>query len=313
VNRATDDRIADVLEGETVPPPPSGRRRNPIEFVVTTFRRSPSLVIGSSIILLLSILALLAPVLSPYTPVELNPLNRFLPPSLDHYFGTDELGRDIWTRSLYGARVSLSTAFFAVLIGMSIGVPLGLISGYFGKWSDALIMRYVDVQIAIPGILLAMMIILFVGRGFFALVVAIGIGSIPNFSRIVRASTLSIQEEEYVSAVKALGAGHLYTMLRTILPNAMGPIIVQAVITAAVAVLLEASLSFLGLGTVPPTPSWGAMLQAGKGYMNEAPHYSIMPGILLTISIIALDLMGRGLQRLRGSSASATAELEGRA
>ena len=270
-------------------------------------------MIGASIIIVLSVLAMLAPVLSPYDPFALDPLQRFLAPSADHWFGTDELGRDIWTRSLYGARVSLSTAFLAVMIGMAIGVPLGLLSGYFGKWVDGLIMRYVDIQIAVPGILLAMMIILFVGRGFFALVVAIGIGSIPNFARIVRASTLSIQEEEYVAAVKALGGGHLYTMFRTILPNALGPIIVQAVITAAVAVLLEAALSFLGLGTVPPTPSWGAMLQTGKGYMNEAAHYSIMPGVLLTITVIALDLMGRGMQKLRGSSASATAELEGRA
>jgi peptide/nickel transport system permease protein len=313
VNRATDDRIADVTGGEAPPPPPPGRRRNPVELVATTFRRSPSLVVGTTVLLILGILAALAPVLSPYDPTALDPLERFLPPSAEHWFGTDELGRDIWSRSLFGARVSLSTAGLAVVIGVVLGVPLGLISGYFGKWPDAIIMRYVDVQIAIPGILLAMMIILFVGRGFFALVVAIGIGSIPQFSRIVRASTLSIQEEEYVAAVKALGAGHLYTMLRTILPNAMGPIIVQAVITAAVAVLLEASLSFLGLGTVPPTPSWGAMLQTGKGYMNEAAHYSIMPGILLTVTIIALDLMGRGLQKLRGSSASATAELEGRA
>lgn len=300
----------DPATDETAPQPRG--RRGPIEFVVTTWRRSPSLVIGTAIILLLSALAVLAPLLTPYTPVELNPLDRFQSPSLEHLFGTDELGRDIWTRSLYGARVSLSTAFLAVIIAMAIGVPLGLLSGYFGKWVDGLIMRYVDVQIAVPGILLAMMIILFVGRGYFALVVAIGIGSIPSFARIVRASTLSIQEEEYVAAVKALGGGHAYTMLRTILPNALGPIIVQAVITAAVAVLLEAALSFLGLGTVPPTPSWGAMLQIGKGYMNEAPHYSIMPGLLLTVTIVALDLMGRGMQKLRGSSASATAELEGR-
>ena len=289
------------------------QRRGPIAFVRATFRRSPSLVIGATIILLLSVLALLAPLLSPYTPVELNPADRFLPPSFDHYFGTDELGRDIWTRSLYGARVSLSTAFLAVLIGMSLGVPLGLISGHFGRWADAVIMRYVDVQIAVPGILLAMMIILFVGRGYFALVFAIGFGAIPNFSRVTRAATLSIQEEEYVAAVKAMGGGHAYTMFRTVLPNAMGPIIVQAVITGAVAVLVEAALSFLGLGTVPPTPSWGAMLQVGKGYMNEAPHYSIMPGILLTVSVASLDVMGRGLQRLRASSASAEAELEGRA
>lgn len=289
------------------------RRRGPIQFIVTTYRRSPSLAIGAGVISILAVLAALAPLLTPYTPVEIDVANKFMPPSGAHLFGTDELGRDIWTRSLYGARVSLLTALLAPMIGLAIGVPLGLVSGYFGGWADSITMRYIDVQIAVPGILLAMMIILFVGRGFLALVVAIGIGSIPNFARIVRASTLSIQEDEYVAAVKAMGGGHAYTMFRTILPNAMGPIIVQVVITAAVAVLLEAALSFLGLGTVPPTPSWGAMLQIGKGYMNEAPYYSIMPGIQLTVTVVALDLMGRGLQKLRGSSASATAEVQGRA
>jgi len=292
--------------------PPGKKRRSPVQFIASTFRRSPALVIGATIVLVLSVLALLAPVIAPYDPFALDPSRRFLPPSAEHWFGTDQLGRDIWTRSLFGARVSLSTALSATALALVVGVPLGLISGYFGKWPDALIMRYVDVQIAIPGILLAMMIILLAGRGFIGLVVAIGIGSVPNFARIVRASTLSIQEEEYVAAVKALGAGHLYTMMRTILPNAMGPIIVQVVITAAVAVLLEASLSFLGLGTVPPTPSWGDMLQQGKGFMHQAPWYSIMPGVLLTITVLSLDLMGRGMQKLRGSSESASAELEGR-
>lgn len=297
-------------------PPVSGsppkKRRSPAAFIGSVFRRSPTLVIGGGIVLVLSILALFAPVLAPHDPFALDPSQRFLAPSADHWFGTDQLGRDLWSRSMFGARVSLSTALGAVTIAATIGIPLGLISGYFGKWPDALIMRYVDVQIAIPGILLAMMIVLLAGRGFIGLVFAIGIGSVPNFARIVRASTLSIQEEEYVAAVKALGAGHFYTMLRTILPNAMGPIIVQAVITAAVAVLLEAALSFLGLGTVPPTPSWGDMLQQGKGFMHQAPWYSIMPGVLLTVTVLSLDLMGRGMQKLRGSSESASAELEGR-
>jgi peptide/nickel transport system permease protein len=292
--------------------PPQKRGRGPVQFIVSTYRRSPSLVIGTTIIIILILLAAFAPLLTSYSPIDLDVANRLQSPSAEHYFGTDELGRDIWTRSLYGARISLSTAFFATMIAMTIGVPLGLISGYFGGWTDAITMRYVDVQIAVPGILLAMMIILFIGQGFFALVVAIGIGSVPSFARIVRASTLSIQSDEYVSAVKAMGGGHTYTMFRTILPNSMGPIIVQMVITAAVAVLLEAALSFLGLGTVPPTPSWGAMLQSGKSYLNEAPYYAVMPGIMLTVTVVGLDLIGRGLQKVRGSSASASAEIAGR-
>lgn len=306
------DRTDTVLEEPPLEKQPRKRRRGPLRYFRDLYRRSPSLVIGGAVVFVLTALAVFAPLLTPYTPTELNPVDRFLPPSAEHFFGTDELGRDLWTRSLYGARVSLSTAVFATLIAMTIGVPLGLFSGYFGKWVDAITMRYIDLQIAVPGILLAMMVILFVGQGFIGLTVAIGIGATPNFARIVRASTLSIQEDEYVAAVKAMGAGHSYTMFRTILPNAMGPIIVQAVITAAVAVLLEAALSFLGLGTVPPTPSWGSMLQIGKGYMHQAPYYAVMPGIMLTVSVLALDLLGRGLQKVRGSSASATAELAGR-
>lgn len=276
-------------------------------------RRSPSLTAGLVILGIMVMAAALAPVLTPFGPFDLDPANQFQPPNATHWFGTDELGRDIFTRSLFGARVSLLTGLFAVLGAAAIGVPLGLLSGYYGKTVDAFIMRAIDVQIAVPSILLAMVVILLVGRGFWSTVVAVGIASIPAFARIARASTLAIKEEEYVSAVKALGGGHSYTMLRTILPNAMGPIIVQMVITAAVAVLLEAALSFLGLGTTPPTPSWGDMLRTSKGYLNNAPHYAVLPGVLLTITVVSLDLIGRGLQKLRGSSASAAADLDSRA
>lgn len=276
-------------------------------------RRSPSLTAGLVILGIMVMAAALAPLLTPFGPFELDPTNLFRPPNTTHWFGTDELGRDIFTRSLFGARVSLLTGFFAVLGAAAVGVPLGLLSGYYGKTVDALVMRAIDVQIAVPTILLAMVVILLVGRGFWSTVVAVGIASIPAFARIARASTLAIKEEEYVSAVKALGGGHSYTMLRTILPNAMGPIIVQMVITAAVAVLLEAALSFLGLGTTPPTPSWGDMLRTSKGFLNNAPHYAVLPGVLLTITVVSLDLIGRGLQKMRGSSASAAADMESRA
>lgn len=276
-------------------------------------RRSPTLVIGVSILLVLAVVAALAPVLAPYDPQALSPRDMFQAPSFAHWFGTDELGRDILSRSLYGARISLLTGLLATVGAAVVGVPLGLIAGYFGRAADTLIMRAIDIQIAVPAILLAMVIIVIVGRGFVSTVVAVGIASIPAFARITRASTLALKEEEYVAGVKALGGGHSYTMMRTILPNAMGPIIVQMVITAAVAVLLEAALSFLGLGTQPPTPSWGDMLRTGKGFLNEAPWYAVLPGVMLTVTVLALDLMGRGLQQLRGSSASAASELEGRA
>ncbi|MEE6287858.1 ABC transporter permease [Georgenia sp. MJ173] len=288
-------------------------RRSPWRVLRDTFGRSPALVIGSVIIFVLGLAAALAPLLAPFDPLALAPANAFAPPNGVHWFGTDELGRDIFSRSLFGARASLLTGLLATLGAAAIGVPLGLLSGYFGRWTDALIMRAVDIQIAVPAILLALIIIVLAGRGFVSSIVAVGIASIPTFARIVRASTLSLKEEEYVTAVKALGGGNGYTMLRTILPNAMGPIIVQMVITASVAILLEAALSFLGLGTQPPAPTWGDMLRTGKGFLNNAPYYAVLPGILLTVTVLALDLIGRGLQKLREGSTDTNVELEVRA
>jgi len=191
-----------------------------------TAKRSPSLVVGGAILTVLGLAALLAPVLAQHDPLAIAPVEQFAAPSGTHWFGTDELGRDVFSRSLYGARTSLVTGVLATLGAALVGVPTGLIAGYFGRWSDALLMRIVDIQIAIPGILLALIIIVLVGRGFISSVIAVAIVSIPAFARIVRASTLAIKEEEYVVAVKALGGGHGYVMLRTILPNAWGPIIV---------------------------------------------------------------------------------------
>ncbi|MGC0144888.1 ABC transporter permease [Pseudactinotalea sp. Z1732] len=289
------------------------KRRTPWQLIRQTARRSPSLLIGGVIIACLGLMAAFAPVLSPFDPLAVNAANAFQPPDAQHWFGTDELGRDLYSRTLYGARASLLTGLFATVGAALVGVPLGLMSGYFGRWADALIMRAIDIQIAVPAILLALIIIVMAGRGFVSSIVAVGIASIPVFARIVRASTMSIKEEEYVSAVKALGAGHIYTMVRTILPNAWGPIIVQMVITASVAILLEAALSFLGLGTQPPTPTWGDALRTGKGFLANAPYYAILPGVMLTMTVLALDLMGRGLQKFREGTADTPVELEARA
>lgn len=277
-----------------------------------TLRRSPALTFGTCTVLLLGVLALLAPVLAPFDPLAVDVLNRFRTPDATHWFGTDELGRDLYSRSLFGARISLLTGLLAVIGASAVGVPLGLIAGFRGRLVDAVIMRVIDVQFALPGILLAMMIIVIVGRSFISTVIAVAVASVPAFARITRAATLAIREEEYVTAVKALGAGSSYTMFRTILPNALSPIIVQMVITASVAVLLEAALSFLGLGTVPPAPSWGDMLRSAKSHLYEAPLYALFPGALLTLTVVSLDLIGMGLQKLRGSSASFAADLETR-
>lgn len=217
------------------------------------------------------------------------------PPGAAYWFGTDELGRDILSRVIYGARTSLLTAGGAVAIAAAIGVPMGLIAGYFGGWRDAVLMRIVDVLLALPGILFAMALIAVLGRSQTAALVAVGITGIPSFARITRAQVLSLRQRDFVLAVEALGGSAAYNMFRTVLPNAWSPILVQVVILSSVAILLEAALAFLGVGIPPPTPSWGEMLRTGKSYLYEAPTYAVLPGLALTLTILSLDTLGRTL------------------
>jgi peptide/nickel transport system permease protein len=216
-------------------------------------------------------------------------------PTSVHWFGTDELGRDILARVIYGARTSLLTAAGAVTIAAAVGVPIGLIAGFYGGWRDTLLMRFVDVLLSLPGILFAMAIIAVLGRSQMAALVAVGVTGIPSFARITRAQVLSLRKRDFVLAVEALGGSPAYNMFRTVLPNAWSPILVQVVILSSVAILIEASLAFLGVGIPPPTPSWGEMLRTGKSFMNEAPTYAVLPGLVLTLTILSLDTLGRRL------------------
>jgi ABC-type dipeptide/oligopeptide/nickel transport system permease subunit len=219
-------------------------------------------------------------------------------PSRVHWFGTDELGRDLLARVVYGARTSLLTAAGAVGIAAIIGVPIGLVSGFFGGWRDALLMRIVDVLLSLPGILLAMALIAVLGRSQTAALVAVGITGIPSFARITRAQVLSLRKRDFVTAVEALGGSSAYSMFRTVLPNSWSPILVQVVILSSVAILIEASLAFLGVGIPPPTPSWGEMLRTGKSFLHDAPTYAVFPGVVLTLTILSLDTLGRTLARV---------------
>ena len=232
--------------------------------------------------------------------LPIDPLNQDLaftlePPGAAYWFGTDELGRDILARVIYGARTSLLTAAGAVIIAAAIGVPIGLVAGYFGGWRDAILMRIVDVLLALPGILFAMALIAVLGRSQLAALVAVGITGIPSFARITRAQVLSLRQRDFVIAVEALGGSATYNMFRTVLPNAWSPILVQIVILSSVAILLEAALAFLGVGIPPPTPSWGEMLRTGKSFLYEAPTYAVLPGLALTLTILSLDTIGRTL------------------
>lgn len=264
-------------------------------------------------LVVLILLAALAELL-PLKPFQQNLVRSLEAPSGAALFGTDELGRDILSRVIFGARTSLMTAGAAVLIAVSIGVPIGLIAGFFGGWRDAVLMRFVDVLLALPAILFAMAMIAVFGRSQMAAFIAVGITGVPSFARITRAQVLSLKKRDFVTAVEAFGGSSTYNMFRTILPNSWSPILVQVVVLCSVAILLEAALAFLGVGVPPPTPSWGEMLGTGKSYLYEAPYYAVLPGIVLTLTILSFDTLGRYLDnRLGRRSPLAGAKLEGNA
>jgi peptide/nickel transport system permease protein len=253
---------------------------------------TPAVTLGA-----LAVLAAAAPVVGCYDPLAQDRQSRFEAPSLRHPFGTDEFGRDIWSRAVHGARVSLLAGAAVVLVAGLVGVPLGLLGGYAGGVTDAVIMRLLDFLLAVPAILLAMGVIAVLGPGVFNAVLAVAVVSIPAFARITRASTLALKEREFVLAARAMGGGPGYLMFRTILPNAASPLLVQATVTAAYAILLEAALSFLGLSTRPPEPSWGSMLNTGRSFLYQAPWYGLFPGIMITLAVLSLNGLADGLQR----------------
>jgi len=254
-------------------------------------------------LVLLSLAAIAAPIVAPYDPLQQDLGAILQGPSWAHPFGTDELGRDMLSRVIYGGRISLATAAIAVSVAGSVGGLAGLLGGYIEGTTGALIMRFMDLLLAIPGILLAITISAVLGAGFWPATIAVTVISIPAFARLTRASVLSTKEEEFVQSTRSAGAGHPYLMIRTIFPNALSPLIVQASVAAATAILLEAALSFLGLGTQPPAASWGTAMALGKSYLNQSVWYALMPGLVLTATVLSIDTIGRALQRTWGGSA----------
>jgi ABC-type dipeptide/oligopeptide/nickel transport system permease subunit len=272
----------------------------------------PGAALGVAFLAIVLLASFVAPLILPLDPLAQDFTATLDPPSAAHWFGTDELGRDILARVIAGARTSLTTAAGAVAIAGIVGVPIGLIAGFFGGWRDAVLMRLVDVLLALPGILFAMALIAVIGRSQMAALVAVGITGIPGFARITRAQVLALRRLDFVLAVEAMGGSASYAMFRTVLPNAWSPILVQVVILTSVAILLEAALAFLGVGIPPPAPSWGDMLRTGKAYLYEAPTYAVLPGIVLTLTILSLDTIGRTLAQLLEDrqGAHAIAELD---
>jgi peptide/nickel transport system permease protein len=277
--------------------PTTQKVRSPLAQVTRRVLGYTGARIGLVFLFIVAGTAILAPFVG-FDALTQNVSNLLQPPSRLHWFGTDELGRDILARTVHGARTSLFAAVGAVIIASTVGVPIGLIAGFFAGWRDAVLMRIIDVMLALPTILLAMALIAVLGRSQITALIAVGVVGIPSFARITRAQVLSLKNREYVTAVESMGGSSMYSMFRTVLPNSWSPILVQVVILASLAILLEAALAFLGLGVPPPTPSWGEMLRTGKSYLRDAPYYAVLPGIILTGTILSLDTLGRTLARV---------------
>ena len=253
-------------------------------------------VLGLIIILVLIVVAIFADFIAPYGFDEQNLQNAFQSPGNGHLFGTDEFGRDIFSRVVYGTRISLLIGFIAVAIAVVVGVLLGAISGFYGDKVDNIIMRLMDIILSIPQILLAIAIVAALGNGLFNLMVAVGISSIPQYARIIRASVLSIKDQEFIEAAKAAGSSDIRIIFKHIIPNCLAPIIVQASLGVALAILTAAGLSFIGLGIAPPTPEWGSMLSSGRSYIRDYSYMTMFPGLAIVVTIFALNVLGDGLR-----------------
>ena len=260
------------------------------------FSKNGRAVVGLCIVIMLVLCAVLAPIISPYEPNAQDPRNRLQGPSAGHWFGTDELGRDILSRIIYGARISMSVGLIAICISLIGGVTLGAIAGYYGGTIDNIIMRCMDVLLSIPTILLNISIVAALGSGLQNVMIAIGVSSIPGYCRIVRASILSLRDQDFVEASRAAGANDFFLITRHILPNCLAPLIVQATLKIGAAILSCASMSFLGLGIVPPTAEWGSMLSTGRDFLRDAPHVRIFPGLAIMAAVFSMNLVGDGLR-----------------
>lgn len=289
VDAKTTIDLAESLDAQQ----PADRGR---DSALRVIRRNRRTLIGLVIVLFVILLAAAGPVLAPYDPTSANFDLILERPTLSHLNGTDNFGRDVLTRVLYGYRVSLLVAIASVAAAVVVGGPLGLLAGYFGNVVDNLIMRPLDLLMAFPAILLAVSLVAIAGTGTGVLIVALAVIWVPIMARILRGSVLAVRAEEYVEAARSLGASAPRVMLRHVLPNSLGPLIVQASISMGIAILIEAALSFIGLGTQPPNPSLGLMLSEGRDFMREAPWVVTFPGLAIMLAVLGFNLLGDGLR-----------------
>ena len=269
-------------------------------FIVSVFwprlRRNRMAMAGLIVVLLLFAVSLMAPFLTPYDPSAINAWDVLQAPSWKHWFGTDELGRDVLTRVLFGARISLKVGFVAVGITVLLGALVGLVAGYYGGWVDSLLMRCVDIMLCFPSFFLILAVIAFLNPSIWIIMAVIGLTGWMGVARLVRAEVLAIREMDYIMAARCIGCSDLRIILRHILPNALSPVLVAATLGVAGAILTESALSFLGIGVQPPTPSWGNILTSGKDYIEFAWWLSLFPGLAILVTVLAYNLLGEGIR-----------------
>ena len=269
---------------------------NPWRRAVRRVVKRRGAMVGAAVVLFFVLVAVAAPLIAPYEPVATSWSDVRKPPSLEHWFGTDEIGRDVLSRVIFGARASLLAGVVSVCISLACGVPIGLVSGYVGGFLDGLLMRITDALLACPFLILAIALAAFLGPSLTNAMIAIGISAMPAFIRLTRAQVLNAKVEDYVEAARAVGNPHRRIVLRHILPNILAPIMVQATLAIAAAIIAEASLSFLGLGQQPPAPSWGSMLNTAKNFLDQAPWMAMWPGAAIFSVVLAFNLFGDGLR-----------------
>ena len=263
--------------------------------ILVFIKKTPIGFIGALFVIFLLFIAILAPYLTPYDPVSQD-YQRFQSPNINHWLGTDSLGRDICSRIIQGTRVSMFVGLLAVTIALILGTNLGIISGYFGGKIDTVLMRFIDILLAFPGLVLAMLISGLLGPSLVNAMIAVGIMLTPSFARVSRGSVLTVKNEPYIASAKTIGCSNLYIILKYILPNIMVPLSVLFSISLSIAILAESALSFLGLGIQPPAPSWGGMLHQGRQFMEIAPWVAVFPGLAIMIAVLSFNFLGDGLR-----------------
>lgn len=284
---------------------PMAAVRSPARQVLRRILGKPQAIVGGLLLAVVALAAILASVITTHDPYSQFVADPFSPPSLSHPFGTDQFGRDVFSRVVHGGRISLRIGLVSVAIGGSLGLLLGALSGYAGGWTDEVAMRLVDVMLAFPGVLMALAIVIVLGPGLFNLMIAVGIGSIPTIARVVRASVLEVKARDFVVAARALGGSDRRILVRHILPNIMAPYMVLLTLNVALAILSGTALSFLGIGVKPPSSEWGLMLSDARNFIRDAWWIGTFPGLAITITVIGINLLGDALRdaldpRLRG-------------